>query len=1119
VAPLILVLALTGVTDDSVLLDWTVEGPLDGFDHYEVWRLQGATFTRTTPGPGVLVLAAALAGASALALLRRRRGRALGLIAACALAGLAWTQTGGSGEYVRIDSGDLTDPGVTEFVDTGLLFNTTYCYFVRAVRGAQSFDSNVNCAVTGTGVDGPAIARIVPSVGWNGQDTPVTLVGSNLTEAPARIALEQAGLTVAELTGIQLVSSTQIDATVPAGLVPGLYDVRVVFSGIAFVLPGAFTVTDIPPPELLSIFPESGWNGAPTLVTLTGRGFLPVPAVTMIGPDGRLVTLENLIFVRADSLTAVVPGGLPPGDYTVVVTNPNGLSSQLVAAFRVSELRPPDILDVNPTQLRANSGQTPDGLNPVATVRFVTPGAQFSLLPEAGNPIPLQVLTTIPPECDPCDLEFRVPPSQQLGPYVLRVENPDRQFDLFGTILLTPSAPGKLAGDWAIEAERLVLARQKLAATGAGLPLGSRFLVAAGGETGDSALRPVEVAPLDLFGHVGRWGLTRPMLTARSGLGLFTTSAEDGAVYVYAYGGSSELDGTPALGTGERARLLDERTVPQDLALAAGAGSLASGNWVYRVSAVTAADGEGLPGNARSVTLAAAGGAALSWSPVTDATSYRVYRSDEPNIGSGREHLVATVAAPTTSHSDAGATPIVRLMAGPVAPTPSGTGGSLAAGTYLYRATAFTIHGETGASAEVSTVVPGLGTGSVQLSWPAFNDAGFGDAPLYYNLYRSDPNGAAGTSVLIQEKIVQTSFTDTGGPPILASAPQGFTGTAVLIPNATLASGTWTYQVSALTDRGETLPTAALNVAVAAPNNAVTLGWTQISDAISYRVYRSDAPGGLTLHRIAEGIRGTGFSDQGAAAGTELPADGRQLPPPGWLLALPPGTLGLWQALPADKDLVSPRYGHGMTTHIANIGGTDTPMVFAIGGNEDPNDPNNVEQATVDSTGALSAWSVSAESLQQGRRFMAVDWADSETVPAFQGTATAYLQVTHGIAGTSALDSIEWAPLGEGVLGAFQSRTGRGRLWGHGVGVTNGFLYAIGGVSTSGGGIRRQVDLYTIEPGTGGITSGTSAAEFLTGSRGLYGAARVGTRIYAIGGNTTNANNPSLTDTVESIPF
>src|SRR5262249_41388639 len=151
-------------------------------------------------------------------------------------------------------------------------------------------------------------------------------------------------------------------------------------SNAVFLLPSAFTVTDVPPPQLLSIFPTSGWNGAPTLVTLSGKGFIPVPGVTLLGPDNILIPLENLIFVRDDSMTALVPAGLTPGDYTVIVTNPNGLSSRLDTAFRVSELRPPHIIDVNPTSLFANSGLGLGNQEPVATLEFVAPGAQFFLV-------------------------------------------------------------------------------------------------------------------------------------------------------------------------------------------------------------------------------------------------------------------------------------------------------------------------------------------------------------------------------------------------------------------------------------------------------------------------------------------------------------------------------------------------------------------------------------------------------------------------------------------------------------------------------------------------------------------------------------------------------------------
>ena len=75
--------------------------------------------------------------------------------------------------------------------------------------------------------------------------------------------------------------------------------------------------------------------------------------------------------------------------------------------------------------------------------------------------------------------------------------------------------------------------------------------------------------------------------------------------------------------------------------------------------------------------------------------------------------------------------------------TPSISGGSLAAGTYLITVTADSANGETTVSNEVSVVVGGTGSGSIAFTLPAL---AFGQT--FYNIYMTQTNGLTGTELL-----------------------------------------------------------------------------------------------------------------------------------------------------------------------------------------------------------------------------------------------------------------------------------------------------------------------------------------------------------------------------------
>jgi len=75
------------------------------------------------------------------------------------------------------------------------------------------------------------------------------------------------------------------------------------------------------PPNISDVNPNELPNATNMYITVTGDNFVPTPTL-MLGT----VSLRDVTFVDGQTLTALVPWGLPPGSYTLTVVNPDGQS-------------------------------------------------------------------------------------------------------------------------------------------------------------------------------------------------------------------------------------------------------------------------------------------------------------------------------------------------------------------------------------------------------------------------------------------------------------------------------------------------------------------------------------------------------------------------------------------------------------------------------------------------------------------------------------------------------------------------------------------------------------------------------------------------------------------------
>jgi len=244
-------------------------------------------------------------------------------------------------------------------------------------------------------------------------------------------------------------------------------------------------------------------------------------------------------------------------------------------------------------------------------------------------------------------------------------------------------------------------------------------------------------------------------------------------------------------------------------------------------------DGSALPPTAAAPTaptdLTAVGGTGqmtLSWTSVSNATSYNVYYATTAGVTKTSGTKITSTATPFVQTGLAAGTTYYYVV------TAVNAAGESAASTQASAATAAAPPQPTAPAAPTGLIATG-GTNQVTLSWNTVSSA------TSYNVYYATSSG-----------VTKTSGTKISSA---ATSPAVLTG---------LAAGTsYYYIVTAVNSAGEstasiqvaatTLPTAPAPTAPAAPTgvsatggtNQATITWPAVAGASSYNIYWSSTPG------------------------------------------------------------------------------------------------------------------------------------------------------------------------------------------------------------------------------------------------------------------------------------
>ncbi|MFE2179744.1 IPT/TIG domain-containing protein, partial [Streptomyces sp. NPDC059455] len=206
---------------------------------------------------------------------------------------------------------------------------------------------------------------MTPAAGSPGGGTPVTLTGSNFTQA----TVVRFGPNFA--LSFTVVSATQITAVAPPG--SGTVQITVTTpggtsNGVAFGYAAA--------PTLTGISPATGPVGGGTTVTLTGTNLLGATAVRF-----GAVNASSFTVVSATQITVVAPPG--SGTVQVTVTTPGGTSSGL--SYSYVAVPAPVLTSVSPAQGPTGGGNTVtltgSGFTGATVVCFgSTPASSFTVV-------------------------------------------------------------------------------------------------------------------------------------------------------------------------------------------------------------------------------------------------------------------------------------------------------------------------------------------------------------------------------------------------------------------------------------------------------------------------------------------------------------------------------------------------------------------------------------------------------------------------------------------------------------------------------------------------------------------------------------------------------------------
>lgn len=924
----------------------------------------------------------------------------------------------------------------------------------------------------------PTVTAVQPgSVCVDRPGTTLTITGTNFHTFEGRAPTVRLSSTPpAELTNVQVVSPTTITGTLPMNLQGGgPYDVTVTTPvGCPAVLPRAFTYHLAP--TITAVSAQASCTGGNPVLLVTGTNFHTTDGAQ---PTVRLRTTPPtaLTMVRVTSPTTILaemPATLPMGNYEVEVTMPEGCAaSSMPFAYNPGVLVPPSLAGMIPS--RGWNGIDMPVIIQGTGLASLTGLALRGAGPGGGD-LALSDITVVGSDL----INATIPAGGRAGgPYDLvstvsgcAISLP-RAYTITDTPAITLSAvtppfgwtggttPIVVQGNGFVSTPRMFLVVPSLSPRMRPL---ARPVFFSGSTV--SALVPQGIPPgtydLAAINPDGGGGVIR---------GAFRVTMQPPPTITAV---------TPGAGT----------TQSPTIATITGAN--------FRMPAVALRSSAGMSFNG---TVSASTGGSITVSLPTNGMTpgayvVRVTNPDEGTFADFGSFVITNPAQKLGQFETASALTIPRRGAAslasqvtPVTRFVYALGGDGGGGGMTHASVEFApvdLFGRMGAwrvqRYQLPAPVTSIATSAVERN-------GF-----LYVLGGMNGSGAPVDAVL-RAKVLDFSTAPVIADPELTRVSTGG-----------LPTGAWLYRVSAVmasTDRdnpgGETLPSDEVT-AYFVFRSTVTLRWTPVPGAESYRIYRTPmvngTSGGEVLLATVSGGMTARYTDDGTAS---------PMAPSITTQPLAVGSTGVWRV--AASGLRAARAGAAAV--IAPDPGGNL-FVYALTGRSGSAPVATWEYAPLSADGAtLGAFTMGATPFNDARELAAAAVATSSSAPAV--TAGTFVYVTGGFSARDSLRTTEFARVGSGgALLAISPTTsysqGRGGL---GAMVVNGEFYAMGGVAgTNPAAVARDTaDSATLSPSgvPGNFSNATTDGRMLT-ARSRFGLSLTSAYFFLVGG-TSNGND------------
>jgi len=288
-------------------------------------------------------------------------------------------------EFQSYSSGGLGQPGIwinqlfdlTPFVGDTARLRFRFDTVDEDYNGFRGWFID-DVSVTGNALPAPVITKINPAISFAGELAHIE--GENFVNG--------ATVTIGASVATAIISTNLAVIEVP-DLEPGRYDVTLTNPDeqTASVAAG-LTITNLPPPIVNSIEPDTALFGATVFATIRGGNFQAGTTAEIAG-----LAISNLTVVDDSTITGNTPANLAPGNHNVKVINADSQFDQLISAFSIIQMIRLDEPQLNnipmPEQNLNLTVVTPSNFQPTIGQLFYRPAGrsnyQAATLTQAGN--------------------------------------------------------------------------------------------------------------------------------------------------------------------------------------------------------------------------------------------------------------------------------------------------------------------------------------------------------------------------------------------------------------------------------------------------------------------------------------------------------------------------------------------------------------------------------------------------------------------------------------------------------------------------------------------------------------------------------------------------------------